>query len=233
MVASTEPRSFEHGVVIYLQPQNSLRWLQRSRALSSTEWRAAFLAARHRRNASTEPRSFEHGVLIPDDSPELCKVASTEPRSFEHGVHRLHGLLQSDDCGFNGAALFRARSAAGQGGTGGHSDSFNGAALFRARSGALGKLGKQLNAQASTEPRSFEHGVFSACRQTAFRKCASTEPRSFEHGVASTKGQQIINLVASTEPRSFEHGVPPHFLLAGILVLRFNGAALFRARSGF
>ncbi len=64
------------------------------------------------------------------------------------------------------------------------SGGFNGAALFRARSDDCPALSHVLSNLASTGPRSFERGVaLERELNDARTKLASTGPRSFERGV--------------------------------------------------
>ena len=111
------------------------------------------------KGASTEPRSFEHGVRTEQGCAGNRENASTEPRSFEHGVQRQTLLGCAGRIGFNGAALFRARSASRSLSLCCEVWCFNGAALFRARSVKVRTHHANLGPHASTEPRSFEHGV--------------------------------------------------------------------------
>ena len=132
--------------------------LQRSRVLSNAESYAAALREPRVDRASTEPRSFERGVVERRAGCDDAGGASTEPRSFERGV--LNGAANSSFV----YSLQRSRVLSNAESQNQHEPRhrhrrFNGAAFFRTRSPRHGVIRHPCRA-ASTEPRSFERGVF-------------------------------------------------------------------------
>ena len=157
--------------------------LQRSRALSSTE------------------------CPCKKSAPCVRKTASTEPRSFEHGVRGARSERRMEVARFNGAALFRARSALGRKNFYENHHQLQRSRALSSTECASGQHLRPRSSRASTEPRSFEHGVLATQFPADAQTIASTEPRSFEHGVAPLGPRDALIFNASTEPRSFEHGV--------------------------
>ena len=205
MDASTEPRSFERGDHVLRGPSSAVARLQRSRALSSAEIRAAGDASPVLVQASTEPRSFERGDERAASASPAARLASTEPRSFERGdSERTHRM--GDGCGLQRSRalssaeirqealsdlasqlLQRSRALSSAEIRGSRRRRRQTRALQRSRALSSAEMATQplpttSMALASTEPRSFERGDTMSCDRCDTFGGASTEPRSFERG---------------------------------------------------
>ena len=228
--ASTEPRSFERG--------DDLKRVRGRRA----------------KPASTEPRSFERGDRLSPRCPpafscrfngaalfrarrsrpvftyhEPALFASTEPRSFERGDATRRSPRPPNPTRFNGAALFRARRSRLVEAGVARADRFNGAALFRARRLGAGDFGGPGDF-ASTEPRSFERGDFRSVPSSSGSRPLqrSRALSSAEMSSPSSPTMPKTSLQRSRALSSAEICADCRKLC--IKPLRFNGAALFRAR---
>ncbi len=207
---SMGPRSFERGN----------RWLDERRDIAG-------------RAASMGPRSFERGNRI---DMHACVIAvaraSMGPRSFERGNRMDAAALEMRDCGFNGAALVRARKSDDAIGDAVAQTGFNGAALVRARKyGRAASVGDAVielqwgrarsSAEIDVPRRAYRR------RATGFNGAALVRARksSVDDRLADRRGARRFNGAALVRARKSRVAVERHRTDR-----RFNGAALVRAR---